>query len=142
LADEIEAKMLSDEVEDKRLDDEAEAKWVANEVEAKKKEDELLKQHQLQNLSQTPNTPSTPNLGIVNIPPQEYTPISTIPWDSSFSSQALNFKGCVVAIGDYYYHKGTISIEKRSINRKRGEDTRSKSPPKRVVEWKEDPDLE
>jgi hypothetical protein len=50
----------------------------------------------------------------VNVPPLEYTPISTIPGDSSFSSQALNFEGSVVAIGDYYFDNRTRSIEKRS----------------------------
>jgi hypothetical protein len=109
--------------------------------EAKKKEDELLKQHQLQDLSQTPNTPSTPNLGIVNMPPQDYTPLNAIPGDSSFSSQALNFEGTVVAIGDYYYDNKMRSIEKRSNKRKRGEDTRSKSSAGRVVEWKAGPIL-
>jgi hypothetical protein len=42
-----------------------------------------------------------PHHGIVNIPPPEYTPISTIPGDSSLSTQALNFEGSVVAIGEY-----------------------------------------
>jgi hypothetical protein len=140
--EEAKEKKLVDEAEAKRLVDEAEAKWEAEEVEAKKKEDELLKQHQLQDLSQTPNTPSTPNLGIVNMPPQDYTPLNVILGDSSFSSQALNFEGTVVAIGDYYYDNKMRSIEKRSNKRKRGEDTRSKSSAGRILEWKVGPDPE
>jgi hypothetical protein len=100
----------------------------------------LKKQHQLQDLGQTPSTPSTPNLGIVNMPPHDYTPLNVIPGDSSFSSQALNFEGIVVAIGDYYYDNKTRSIEKRSNKRKRGEDTRSKSFARRILEWKAGPD--
>jgi len=46
------------------------------------------------------------------------------------------------AIGDYYFDNKTRSIKKRSTNRKRGEDTRSKSSAKRVVEWKAGPDPE
>jgi hypothetical protein len=52
-----------------------------------------------------------PNMGIVNAPPQEYTPISTIPGDSSFSSQTLNFEGSVVAIGEYYFVDRTKGIK-------------------------------
>jgi hypothetical protein len=55
----------------------------------------------------------------VNIPPLEYTPISSIPGDSSLSSQALNFEGSVVAIGDYYFDNRTRSIEKRSFEKKK-----------------------
>jgi len=53
------------------------------------------------NLNQTLSTPLKINLGIVNIPPLEYTPISNIPGDSFLSSQAMNFEGFVVAIRDY-----------------------------------------
>jgi len=76
----------------------------------------------------------------VNIPPLEYTPISSIPGDSSLSSQALNFEGSVVAIGDYYFDNRTRSIEKRSVKRKRGEDSNSKSHVERILEWKVSPD--
>jgi hypothetical protein len=69
LVDEAEAKRLVDEAEAKILVDEVEEKWVVNEAEAKKKTDEFLKH----NLSQNPSTPSIPNMGIVNVPPQEYT---------------------------------------------------------------------
>jgi hypothetical protein len=62
--------------------------------------------------------------------------------DSSFSSQALNFEGTVVAIEDYYYDDRMKSIEKRSNKRKRGEATKSKSSAGRVVEWKVGPDPE
>jgi flagellar hook-length control protein FliK len=120
LVDEEEAKLSVDEAEAKRSSDEAKEKWVANEVEAKKKATNILKQQKLQNLTHTPISPSTPNLGIVNVPPQEYTPISTIPGDSSFSSQALNFEGSVVSIGDYYFDNRTRSIENISSKRKRG----------------------
>jgi hypothetical protein len=78
----------------------------------------------------------------VNIPPLEYTPISSIPWDSSLSSQALNFEGPVVSIGDYYFENRTRSIEKRSAKRKRGEDSKSKSHAGRILEWKVRPDPE
>jgi hypothetical protein len=73
LADEAQANKLANEAEEKRLDDEAKSK---------KKEDEILKK----NLTQTPSTPSTPNVCLVNIPPPKYTPISTILGDSSLSS--------------------------------------------------------
>jgi hypothetical protein len=89
---------LVDEEEAKRLVDEVESKRTFEESKAKKKEDDLVKQHQLHCLSQTPSTPSTPNLGIVNMPPQDYTPLNSVPEDSYFSSQALNFEGVVVAI--------------------------------------------
>ena len=82
---------MANEAETKRLVEEAEAKREIEEVKAKKKVDELLKQHQLQDLSQTPNTSSTPILGIMNMPPQDYTPLNIIPMDSSFSYQSLNF---------------------------------------------------
>jgi hypothetical protein len=97
------------------LVDEAEAKQETDEVEAQRKEKELLKQQQLR---KTPSTPSTPNLGIVNIPPQDFTPLNAIPGDSSLLSQALNFKGTVVAIRYYYYDDRTKSIEKRSNKEK------------------------
>jgi hypothetical protein len=138
LAEEEEAKRLANEAQAKKLAEEAEAKRLADEAESKKKVDEILKK----NLNQTPGTPSTPNLGIVNIPPPEYTPISSIPGDSSLSSQALNFEGSVVAIGDYYFDNRTRSIEKRSMKRKRGEDTKSKSYAGRILEWKVGPDPE
>jgi hypothetical protein len=69
----------------------------------------------------------------VNVPPQDYTPINTIPGDSSFSFQPMNFEGSVVAIGGYYFDNMKISIEKMSTKRKRGEDTRSKSSIGRVL---------
>jgi hypothetical protein len=90
----------------------------------------------LKDLSQTQITPSTPNLGIVKMSPQDYTPLNVIPGDSSFSSQALNFKGIVVAIGVYYYDNKMRSIEKRLNKRKRGADTKSNSSAGRILEWK------
>jgi hypothetical protein len=91
--EESKEKKLVDEAEARRLADEAEAKWeVVEEVEAKKREDELLKKQQLQDLSQTPNTPSTPNLGIVNMPPQDYTPLNVILEILLFFS-SLEFQG-------------------------------------------------
>jgi hypothetical protein len=100
---------------------------VDNEAEAKKKEDKLLKQQQLYNLIQTRSSPSTPNLSILNVPPQEYTPISTILGNSSFSCQAMNFEGSIVAIRDYYCDNRTKIIKNRLTERKKGEGTRSKS---------------
>jgi hypothetical protein len=93
-------------------------------------------------LSKTLSIPSTPNLGIFNIPPQYYTPINVIPGDSYFSSQALNFEGTVVAIKYYYYDEKTEIIEKISHKIKRGESTKSRSSVGRVVKWKVGPDLE
>jgi hypothetical protein len=133
---EEEAKRLVDEAEARKLVDEAEAKQLVEEVEAKRKVEEQLKQQKSQELTKTPSSPSMPNLGIVNIPPQEYTPLNAIPGDSTFSSQVLNFEGTVVAIGDYYYDDRTKSIEKRSNKRKRGESTKSRSSTGRVLEWK------
>jgi hypothetical protein len=78
----------------------------------------------------------------VNIPPPEYTPISSIPRDSFLSSQSLNFEGSVAIIGDYDFDKRTRSIEKRSTKRKRGEDFKSKSHVGRILEWKVGPDPE
>jgi len=66
----------------------------------KQKIDEMLIKKQLQDLSQTPKTPSTPNLGIVNIPPQYSTPLNVIMRDYSLSSQSLNFEDIVVSNGD------------------------------------------
>jgi hypothetical protein len=60
-----------------------------------------------------------PNMGIVNIPPQDYTPLNSIPCDYSLSSKYLNFEGTVVAIRDYYYNYRNKIIEKRSNKRKR-----------------------
>jgi hypothetical protein len=57
---------------------------------------------------------------MVNMPPREYTPISTILGDFSFSSEALNFEGSVVAIGEYYFDNRKRSIEKTSTKKKRG----------------------
>jgi hypothetical protein len=111
---------------------------LAEEVEAKRKVDEILKQ----NLNQDPGTPSMTTLGIMNIPPLEYTPISSIPGDSSLSSQALNFRRICSSIGDYYFDNKTRSIEKRSSKRKRGEDSKSKSHAGRILEWKVGPDPE
>jgi len=78
----------------------------------------------------------------MNIPLSEYTPIISIPQDSSLSSQALNFEGYVVAIGDYYLENRTKSIENRSVKIKRGEDTKSKSYAGRILEWKVGPNPE
>ena len=83
-----------------------------------------------------------PTLEIMNIPPQVYTPISSIPRDSSLSSQALNFKGFVVSIRDYYFDNRTGSIEKRYLKRKRGLDSKSKSHARRILEKKLDIDPE
>jgi hypothetical protein len=47
------------------------------------------------------------------MPPQEYTPLNATLWDSSFSSQASNFEGIMVAIREYYYDNKMRSIEKR-----------------------------
>jgi hypothetical protein len=102
---------------------------LVKEAEAKNKYYELLKH----NLRQPPISLSIPNLGIVNIPPSEYTPIRTIPRDSYLSSQALNFEGLIVVIGDYYFYNRTRSIEKTLTKRKRGEDTRSNSFARRVL---------
>jgi hypothetical protein len=82
---------------------------LADKAESKRKNDELLKY----NLNQTLGTLLTPSLGIVNIPPLESTPISSIPGYSSLSSQALNFEGSEVVIGNYYFDNITRSIEKR-----------------------------
>jgi hypothetical protein len=75
-------------------------------------------------------------MGIVNMTPQEYTPISTILGYSSLSSQALNFESFVVAIGEYYFDNRTRSIEKISTKSKIIEDMRSKLYVGMVVEWK------
>jgi hypothetical protein len=53
------------------------------------------------NLSETQGTPSTPNLGMVYILPQEYTPLTSIPGNLTFSSQILSFEDVVVVDGDY-----------------------------------------
>jgi hypothetical protein len=53
------------------LADEAYAKKVIDEAEAQRKAEALLKQQQLR---KTPSTPSMPNLGIVNVPPQDLPP--------------------------------------------------------------------
>jgi hypothetical protein len=79
-------------------------------------------------------------LGIMNINPLEYTPLISIPMDSSPSSDALNFEGSVLSIGDYYYDNKTRSIKNRSLKRKRGEDSKSKSHARRTLEWKVGPD--
>jgi hypothetical protein len=63
-------------------------------------------------------------LGIVNISPQEYTPLTAIPGNLTFSSQILSFEGVVMVVGDYYYDDRTKSIEKRSNKRKRGDSTK------------------
>jgi hypothetical protein len=131
---------LADEVEARRMDDKAEAKQLDKDTEAQRKEKELLKQKQSQEFSKTPNTRSMPNLSIINIPPQDYTPINAIPGDSSFSSQALNFEGTVVAIKYYYYDEKIKIIEKISNKRKTGEATKYKSYAGRIVEWKDGPD--
>jgi hypothetical protein len=110
-----------------------------DEAEAQRKEEVLLKQQQLR---KTLSTPSMPNLGIVNVPPQDFTPLNAILGDSSLSSQDLNFEGTVVAIRDYYYDDKMKSIEKRSNKRKRGEANKSRSSVGRVVEWKVGPDPE
>jgi hypothetical protein len=136
LVEDEEAKRLSNEAQARKLVEEAEVKRLADEAESKRKDDEFLKK----NLNQTLGIPSTPTLGIVNIPPPEYTPISSIPGDSSLSSQALNFEGSVVTIGDYYFDNRTRSIEKRSTKIKRGEDSKSKSHAGRILEWKVSPD--
>jgi hypothetical protein len=109
---------------------------LADEVESKRKDDNFLKK----NLNHTSSIPSTKTIGNVNIPPLEYTPISSIPGDSSLSSQALNFEGYLVAIGDYYFNNRTRSIEKRSMKRKRGEESNSNSHEGRILKWKVCPD--
>jgi hypothetical protein len=139
---EEEAKRLDDQAEARRLTNETEAKRLVEEVEAKKKANEQFKQRKSQELSKALSIPSMPNLYIVNIPPQEYTPLNAIPSDSTFSSQVLNFEDVVVAIGHYYYDGITKSIEKRSNNRERGEPTKSRSSIGRVLEWKVGPDPE
>jgi len=115
------------------LDEGAKEKLLVDEDQARRKVYELLKQ----NLNQTQITSSKPNLGILNIPPPKYTPISTIPRDSS---QALNFEGSVLAIGDYYFDRKVRSIEKISSKRKRGEEARLNSSIGRVLKWKVGPD--
>jgi hypothetical protein len=102
------------------MDEEVEAKRLAKEAKAKRKADDIMKQ----NINQDPGTPLTTTLGIMNIPPLDYTPLRSIPVDSSLSSQDLNFKGSVFVIGDYYFDNKTRSIEKISSKRKRGEDSK------------------
>jgi hypothetical protein len=70
-------------------------------------------------LNETQNSPATPNVSIVNIPPQECTPLMAIPGNSTFSSQVLNLDDVVVSVGEYYYSNKTKGIEKRSNKRKR-----------------------
>jgi hypothetical protein len=90
-------------------------------------------------LNETQSNPSTPNVGIVNIPPQECTPLMAIPGNLTFSSQVLNLDDVVVVVGDYYYSHRTKGIEKRSHKRKRGDTTNNQSSTKRVIEWKAGP---
>jgi hypothetical protein len=111
---------------------------LAEEVETKRKDDEITKQ----NVNQDLGTSSTTTLSIVNIPPPEYTPLSSIPRYSSISSQTLNFEGSVVSIGDYYFDNRTRSIKKRYSKGKRGEDSKSNSCAGRILEWKVGHDLE
>jgi hypothetical protein len=111
--DEEEAKRLANEEKAKNLVDEAEAKQLAEEVEAKRKANKQLKQQKSQELSKDPSGPSTPNLGIVNIPPQEYTPLNVILGDSTFSSQVLNFEGTVVVVLEIII----MMIEQKSLRR-------------------------
>jgi len=106
LANELQAIKLVEDVELKRLDDEAKSK---------RKDYETLKH----NLNYTLGTMLILNLGIFNIPSLEYTPIRSIPGYSSLSSQALNFEGSIVAIGEYYFNNRTRSIDKRSTKIKR-----------------------
>jgi hypothetical protein len=98
--------------------------------------DEQLGQKKNIQLSDTQGIPSTPNFGIVNIYPQEYTPLTVIPGNSTYSSQILSFDGAIMAIGDYYYDDRTKSIEKRLNKRKRGDFAKLRSSIGRFVEWK------
>jgi len=93
-------------------------------------------------LSETQVIPSTPNLGIVNIYPREYTPLTVIPGNSTFSSQILSFEGVVVVVGDWYYDDRTKSIERRSNKIKRGDSFKPISSTRRIVEWKAWPNHE
>jgi len=117
---------------------EADVKRLVKGVEAKRKSNDLSKP----NINHVSGTPSTPTLAIMNISPPEYTPIISIPRDSSRSSQSLNFEGSIVAIGDYYFDNKTRSIENISKKIKRGEESKSKSHAERILEWKVGPNLE
>jgi hypothetical protein len=110
LVEDEEDKRLANEAQSRKLVEEVEVKRLADKAKSKRKIDDLLKH----NLNQTPGTLSTPTLGILNIPPLEYTPIISIPRDSSLSSQALKFEGYIVAIGDYYFENRTRIIKRSS----------------------------
>jgi hypothetical protein len=85
-------------------------------------------------LRETQGSTSTPNLSIVNVFPQEYTPLTSIPGNSTLFSQILSFEGVFLVVGDYYYDDRTKSIEKRSNKRKRGDSAKPRSSTGRVVE--------
>jgi hypothetical protein len=77
----------------------------------------------------------TPNVGIINIPPQECTPLMAIPSNLNFSSQVLNLDDVVVVLGEYYYGNKTKGIVKRSNKRKREDTTVIQSSTRRFIEW-------
>jgi hypothetical protein len=84
-------------------------------------------------LNETQNSPATLNVGIINIPPQECTPLMAIPGNLSFSSQVLNFDDVVVAVGEYYYSDKTKGIEKRKERGKEGIQLSANHQPKELL---------
>jgi hypothetical protein len=85
--------------------------------------DEEEERERKRKMDQAINSPATPSVSIVDIPPQECTPLMSIPRKFFFSSQVLKLDEVVVEVGEYYYNEKTKGIEKRSRKRKRGDTT-------------------
>jgi hydroxymethylpyrimidine pyrophosphatase-like HAD family hydrolase len=83
--DEEERLILEEEVEEKKIKYKEEQQKIV-EVEAKRKEDEEVEKERQNKLGEAHNIPTTPSVSIVDITPQECTPLMAIPRNLSFSS--------------------------------------------------------
>jgi hypothetical protein len=71
-------------------------------------------------LNRARNGSTSLSVRIVDIPPQECTPLMAIPENFSFPSQVIELDQVVLAMVEYYYNNKTKGIDKISNKRKRG----------------------